>query len=275
MKYSIILLSSIILLFNCVNGPEINVNNPSENEPENAKKITQSNYTNILDENDIVLIEFYSGMCDLCQKLTWVIDSLAIKYRDSVFVGANNSDYDSLWNEFGIKNVPTYVLFINNEKVSELDNINDSTSVYDTLSSLLDSAIAGKLKPDTSDTTESNDTISYDYPHLNHLTFDSTVLSHGTVAMVFFLNVLGTECIQMMPVIEDVAKHYNGKAVIASFNLENRSDWYSDIFTRYNITHLPEYRFFKDSTEIESMRIRGIQKYEDLESIIDSLLESE
>ena len=266
MNYLLIPLIIVALLSGCVNGPD--VHEPSVHEPQIAKKFKINNYQEILNKNDITLIEFYSGACGTCKDVAWVIDSLAVSYNDSVFVGTNNIDDDTLYEVFHVKNVPTYVIFMNNEKVLEFNTI-DSAIIYDTLSSLLDSAIAGKLVQDTSDTTEPEDTATYDYPLLTDSTFDTTVLRYGRTAMVFFLVERGYECIPMIPIIEDIAKHYEGKAVIARYNVV----WsQSNIYGRYGVNHCPEYRFFKDSTEIELERRRGLLTFEELESIIDSLL---
>lgn len=266
LNYLLIPLLLVALISGCINGP--NIKDTSTKEPQIAQKVTISNYQEIFDKNDITLIEFYSGACGTCQEVAWVIDSLAVNYNNSLFIGANNTDDDSLYEVFHIDRVPAYVIFMDNEKVLEFNTI-DTAIIYDTLSSLLESAIAGKLVQDTSDTTEPDDTTTYDYPLLNDFTFDTSVLCYGRTAMVFFLVEMGYECIPMIPIIEDIAKHYKGKAVIARYHVV----WgQSDIYGRYDVNHCPEYRFFKDSTEIESERRRGLLTFEELESIIDSLL---
>ena len=199
MKSSLLIVSIIVVLFfmKCVKGPTV-VNEDNSHVPEIAFAVNLANVDSLFDSSRFAVVEFYSSHCSVCANLLWVIDSLAGRLGDSVLVGANNIDADTLWKRFSVNSVPTYIFFKDGAEITRRSFIENKPQVYDTLATLLRDLMQGVVNPDTGDTVSPSDTTTpANYITLDVETFDTTVLRTGRVAMVFFLYAGGTPCIYM------------------------------------------------------------------------------
>ncbi len=68
-----------------------------------------------------VFIDFYADWCGPCKQLEPRIEALALEYGDSVdFYRVNVDDNQDLAGQFGIRSIPTLMLFKDGEKVEEI-----------------------------------------------------------------------------------------------------------------------------------------------------------
>ena len=73
----------------------------------------------VVDENDVVLVDFYADWCGPCQMLEPIVESIAAETAATVAkvdVDANQQ----LAGAFGVRGVPTLVVFADGEQVEEL-----------------------------------------------------------------------------------------------------------------------------------------------------------
>lgn len=74
-------------------------------------------------------------------------------------------------------------------------------------------------------------------------------------------------CMSMAPMIDDLAKEYDGRVVIGKYNVEEESE----LSGKYRIMALPTFLFFKDG-EIVNLRLTGSQSREIIEAKLKELL---
>ena len=85
---------------------------------DNVKEITSENFDKEVLESDLpVLIDFWAEWCGPCKVLGPVIDEVAVDYSDKVkFVKLNIDHNPSNTQKYGIRGIPTLILFKNGEK---------------------------------------------------------------------------------------------------------------------------------------------------------------
>ncbi|MFB6142094.1 MAG: thioredoxin [Halorientalis sp.] len=79
----------------------------------------QSDLTDTVDEHDVVLVDFYADWCGPCQMLEPVVETIAAETAATVAkvdVDANQQ----LASAYGVRGVPTLILFVDGEQVEEL-----------------------------------------------------------------------------------------------------------------------------------------------------------
>lgn len=96
--------------------------------------------------------------------------------------------------------------------------------------------------------------------------FDSDVLKAASLVMVDFWATWCGPCKIVGPVVEELAKEYEGKVVFAKINTDENPD----LASRYNIRGIPTLMFFKDGNILD--QVVGAVPKAQLQSKIDSLL---
>jgi thioredoxin 1 len=96
--------------------------------------------------------------------------------------------------------------------------------------------------------------------------FQKDVLESGTPVLVDFWATWCAPCLALAPVVEDLAKTYQGKLKVVKFNIEN------DTTTpqRYGITSIPTLLFFKGGKVVQS--VIGNQSKAKLDQIVQKVL---
>ena len=102
--------------------------------------------------------------------------------------------------------------------------------------------------------------------HLNDSNFDEEVLKAKGVVLVDFWAPWCGPCRMLGPVVEELAKEYEGKAKICKVN----TDEAPEKSTQYRIASIPSLLFFKDG-ELKGQLV-GLQSKESLKKQLDSLL---
>ena len=91
-------------------------------------------------------------------------------------------------------------------------------------------------------------------------------IESGKPVVIYFWATWCGPCLQLGPVVEELAEKYGDKAVIGKLNTEEDND----IAAEYRIRSIPTVLFFKDG-ELQGRSV-GLVKLEDLEAILLPLL---
>ena len=78
--------------------------------------ITESNFDSLLEENDFIILDFWSSHCAPCLAFNRIIDANSVTYPDWVFGKINIDDEPALAQEFGVQTIPA-VLIIRSQVV--------------------------------------------------------------------------------------------------------------------------------------------------------------
>lgn len=268
----------IVSFIKCIKEPIVT---DLSSKPQKAIVVTNENIDSYLLTNRIAVIEFYSEKCKLCQSLSWIIDSLYVNFNSKAFIGANNIDEDTLYKRFNIKSVPTYIFFKNGIETKQFSFFENKKEFYDTLALFLEKIIKDTViqisdttdtlniidsidSPDTSDTIHKRD-----YPSLDSISFDSLILKNNKVAMVLFLNSQDSLSLYMDSIVKTLLPQFENKVYIYKVETSQQIS----LSTRYNITTLPQFLFFKKSLELPELRIIGKISVDSLYYILEKLIE--
>lgn len=83
-------------------------------------KITNENFNNLINDEKVTLVDFYAEWCGPCKALSPVIDEIANEAKE-INVGKVNVDLErDLANKFGIRSVPTMIVFKKGKEINRL-----------------------------------------------------------------------------------------------------------------------------------------------------------
>jgi thioredoxin 1 len=105
-------------------------------------------------------------------------------------------------------------------------------------------------------------------------TFDSVVVEAKTPVLVDFWATWCGPCKIIAPVVEELAKEYEGKVTFAKVNTDENADLATDenadLASRFNIRGIPTLMFFKEGKMVD--QVVGAVPKAQLKSKLDSLL---
>ena len=78
-----------------------------------------SELSSLVDAHDVVLVDFFATWCAPCQMLDPILGGLAAEL-DAVIAKVDVDQHQQLAGEFGVRGVPTLVLFAGGEQVERL-----------------------------------------------------------------------------------------------------------------------------------------------------------
>lgn len=76
-----------------------------------VQELTQENFEKVVTGNKIVIIDFWAPWCGPCKSFAPVFEAAAEKHPDVVFAKVNSDDEQGLSAHFGIRSIPTILLF--------------------------------------------------------------------------------------------------------------------------------------------------------------------
>jgi len=79
-----------------------------------TRKLTMNELENTLQNNDIVLIDFWAEWCGPCKMFGPIFEDMSEKYPDIAFMKVNTEEEPQLAGAFGIQSIPTLAVFREN-----------------------------------------------------------------------------------------------------------------------------------------------------------------
>ncbi len=73
--------------------------------------LTQDNFDQVVNGNDMVLIDFWAPWCGPCRGFAPVFEAASEKHGDIVFAKVNTEEQQELAVAFNIRSIPTLMLF--------------------------------------------------------------------------------------------------------------------------------------------------------------------
>ena len=74
--------------------------------------VTDENYSDVLNGNKPVVLDFWAEWCGPCRMVAPIIDELATEYEGRIIIGkVDVDDNNDIVAEFSIRNIPTILFF--------------------------------------------------------------------------------------------------------------------------------------------------------------------
>ena len=94
------------------------------------------------------------------------------------------------------------------------------------------------------------------------------IIASGEPVVIDFWATWCGPCVNMSPIVDELAQQYEGKVKIGKYNIEEEND----LSTEYRIMSIPTILFFKNGEQIRDLRLAGSQPKATLEAQIEKLL---
>jgi len=73
-------------------------------------ELTSANFKQVIDENSMVIIDFWATWCGPCQSFAPIFEAAAEKNADIVFAKVNTESEQELASQFQIRSIPTLMV---------------------------------------------------------------------------------------------------------------------------------------------------------------------
>jgi thioredoxin 1 len=105
---------------------------------ENTLNLTQNNFKETLEENPIVLVDFWATWCNPCKMIAPVVEELANDYSGKITVGKLNVDENNaLSTEYGVMSIPTLLIFKKGKEVERIVGYKAKAEIAKTIDKVL------------------------------------------------------------------------------------------------------------------------------------------
>lgn len=96
----------------------------------NVIKTDEANFEKLINNTDkAVLVDFYADWCGPCKTLGPILDQLSKDYKAAMIVKVNVDDNQNLAAKYGIRSIPTMIIFKNGKQVETLNGVHTGTQL--------------------------------------------------------------------------------------------------------------------------------------------------
>ena len=89
-------------------------------------EINDNIFENTLKENKVVLVDFWAEWCGPCRVLGPTIEGLEVEFKQKAIVGKLNiTDNPQSSSKYGVRSIPTVIIYKNGEEVERLVGVRD------------------------------------------------------------------------------------------------------------------------------------------------------
>jgi thioredoxin 1 len=74
-------------------------------------KLTQENFNETIENNDIVIVDFWAPWCGPCRNFAPIFEASSEKHSNIVFAKINTDEERDLGTQFQIRSIPTLMIF--------------------------------------------------------------------------------------------------------------------------------------------------------------------
>lgn len=100
-------------------------------------QLNENDFKQIIDNNHLVLLDFYADWCGPCNTLSPTISKLAQEFEGEVIIKKVNVDNNkNLASEFGVRSIPTLIYFSNGEEIKRSSGVISEIQLRDELKQL-------------------------------------------------------------------------------------------------------------------------------------------